>query len=502
MQHDHAVPSAFSLRPSAFKRIAYCSPVNPVASGISDYSEELLPFLGQYADITLFVERGVVPSNEHLRRHLAIQPLELLPRLHRQHPFDAVVYHMGNSPAHGTIYELMGQIPGVVVLHDWVLHHFKLWYAAERKKNVAAYLQEMQARYGPAGERVARKMSRGQLPDQAFAMPLVEDVIERARGLIGHSQLIVERARAVKPSLAATVVPMGVPLPLLLDQTAARDVLGLPHDVSIWASFGHINPYKRIAQTLRAFAHFRGMHPNARYVLVGSVSPNYDLHALVRRLGLDAAVQITGHVPQDAFALYVAAADLCLNLRAPTAGETSASLLRLLAAGRPTLVSALDTFDELPDDVCAKVDVDRAEGALILAYAELFQQHPTIARQLGTNARRYVAEQHTLDGAAQGYIAFLSQVYGWGDVPKQRPPLWEVGNREQGTGNREQITGTQRVRGEQGIRNKEQHAAPAFSLQPSAFSLSAVAQAAAELGVRADDTPLHDVARSIGDLFG
>ena len=45
------------------KRIAYCSPVNPVPSGISDYSEELLPYLAQYADITLFAERDVAPND-------------------------------------------------------------------------------------------------------------------------------------------------------------------------------------------------------------------------------------------------------------------------------------------------------------------------------------------------------------------------------------------------------------------------------------------------------
>jgi len=485
------------------KRIAYCSPVNPVPSGISDYSEELLPYLAQYADITLFVERNVVPTNELLRQHLAVQPIDLLPRLHRQHPFDAIVYHMGNSPAHATIYELIQHIPGVVVLHDWVLHHFKLWYAAERQKNVGAYVQDMRTRYGTAGERVARHMSRGQLHDRAFAMPLVEDLITHAHGLIGHSRLVAKRAQTLRPGLAAAHVPMGVPLPPLLDRDDARAVLGLPLAAPIWASFGHINPYKRIESTLRAFARFRTLHPHARYMLVGSVSPNYDVYALVRRLGLDAAVAITGHVPHAAFAQYVAAADLCLNLRAPTAGETSASLLRLLAAGRPTLVSALDTFNELPDDVCAKVDPDHSEGALILAYAQLLHQHPPLAHALGANARRYIATQHTLDGAAEGYMRFLSQLYGWGDVPKQRAPLWDVGNREQaprGCPENSHPEGT-RQSAAQRVPGNQQLVSSAFSLQPSAFSLSSVAQAAAELGIRADDAPLQHVAATIGDLF-
>ena len=126
------------------RRLAYCSPVNPVESGISDYTEELLPYLGQYADITVFVERGLMPVNPHLQQHLAFHALDDLPRLHQRQPFDALIYHLGNSPAHGTIYELSGRLPGVVVLHEWVLHHLKLWYAAERRKDIGAYLREVE----------------------------------------------------------------------------------------------------------------------------------------------------------------------------------------------------------------------------------------------------------------------------------------------------------------------------------------------------------------------
>jgi hypothetical protein len=221
-------------------------------------------------------------------------------------------------------------------------------------------------------------------------------------------------------------------------------------------------------------------------------------------------------VPHAAFAQYVAAADLCLNLRAPTAGETSASLLRLLAAGRSTLVSALDTFNELPDDVCAKVDPDHSEGALILAYAQLLYQYPSLAQALGSNARRYIATQHTLDGAAAGYMRFLSQLYGWGDVPKQRAPLWNgeereqgIGNRHpegtQGTGNREQAPrGYPGNRGISDMLNVQSSNSPTCqpaNLPTSSFNLQHVAQAAAELGIRANDVPLQHVAATIGDLF-
>lgn len=477
------------------RRIAYCSPVNPVASGISDYSEELLPYLGQYVEPVVFVERAVAPTNAQLRRQLEIRTLDELPALHRKRPFDAIVYQMGNSPAHGTIYDLLLRVPGVVVLHEWVLHHLKIWHAAERRKNIGLYLREMQQRYGATGERVARKMSRGQLQDAAFDFPLVEDVVEHAHGLIGHSRFVVDQARTIRPALRAAIVPMGVPLPPLMDRAAARADLGLPLHAPIWASFGHINPYKRMQSALRAFKRFNAEQPDARYLLVGSVSPSYDLQALIRRLDLADAVHVTGYVSRSDFEAYVAAADLCLNLRFPTAGETSASLLRLLGASRPTLVSSVGAFAELPDDVCAKVDADWSEAELILAYARLLRSAPHIADQLGRNARAFVAREHSLAGTAAGYIRFLSELYNWGPTPTQRAPLWKI---EAADDSPQATAGS----GATANRNGQHSDAAVTFPQTISSAISDVGGALAELGVdEADARPIGDVAATLGDLL-
>jgi glycosyltransferase involved in cell wall biosynthesis len=327
-------------------------------------------------------------------------------------------------------------------------------------------------------------------------MPLVEELVERASAVIGHSKLIVERVRQLRPGLAAARVPMGVPLPPPIDQSAARRALGLPLDVPIWASFGHINPYKRMEPALRAFRHFRRLHPDARYLLVGSVSASYDLQGLIHRLGLDTAVTVTGYVAPEAFGRYVAASDLCLNLRYPTAGETSASVLRLLGAGRPTLVSAIDALDELPDGVCAKVDTGSAEVDQILSYAVLLSRWPVLARELGDNARDFVARDHTLAGAAQGYLEFLATIYGWERPEPLRPPLWEV------EPNPREETGIvpspprQREQGHQPV----PHAGKVKG--PQTLLARETGAALAELGLTAgDEAILRDAAGTIADLL-
>lgn len=407
--------------------IAYCSPVNPAHSGISDYSEELLPYLGQYADITLYVEDGLKPINAALAAHLDIRPLRRLRRDHARRPYDAILYHMGNSPVHAHIWREAQRVPGVVVLHEFVLHHFMLWYAANVEHDVQRYVRDMAARYGPDGEHMAQLMIRSRFTDAAFNYPCCEPVVAAAHGLIAHSRYVIERIHTLRPDLPTAVVPMGVPLPPGIDKQAARARLDLPADALVLASFGHINAYKRLEPALRAFIELREEYPDARYLLIGSASPNYDVRGLIERMGLEDAVRVTGFVSRSQWDDYVAATDICLNLRHPTAGETSASLLRLLGAGKATLVTATGSFAELPAGVAAQVDIGPSESDLLLAYCRLLASDPHAAQQLGDNARAFVARDHSLDRSAQSYVRFLARLYGWPLVQRIRSaPLWSI----------------------------------------------------------------------------
>ncbi|MBC8164158.1 MAG: glycosyl transferase family 1, partial [Roseiflexaceae bacterium] len=191
------------------KRIAYISPLNPAPSGISDYSEELLPYLAQHAAITLYVDDSLKPSNAALVRQFELRPLSRLERDQRQRPFDALLYHIGNSPVHAQIWTALQRVPGVVVLHEFVLNHFMLNYAAVIRRDVAGYEAEAARRYGAEGQRVAQLMLRGRLTEAAFSYPFSEQVIEAAEGLIAHSQYVLDRVAQVRPSLPAALVPMG-----------------------------------------------------------------------------------------------------------------------------------------------------------------------------------------------------------------------------------------------------------------------------------------------------
>src|SRR5437016_1521258 len=100
-------------------KIAFFTPLNPIQSGISDYSEELLLTLAgatiaaQPVEIDVFIDRGYKPSNQEITHRFRVLQTSALSRLSSQ--YDSVIYQMGNSPAHTYIYKQMLRHPGVVV---------------------------------------------------------------------------------------------------------------------------------------------------------------------------------------------------------------------------------------------------------------------------------------------------------------------------------------------------------------------------------------------------
>ena len=107
-------------------KVAYYSPLPPERSGIADYSAMLLPELQQRIDVEVIRRR---------RRWARRAPSS-----------DVALYHVGNDPEHHAwIVEQLRRRPGVVVLHDFVLHHLIAGMTVGRR-NANGYLDAMQRR--------------------------------------------------------------------------------------------------------------------------------------------------------------------------------------------------------------------------------------------------------------------------------------------------------------------------------------------------------------------
>lgn len=381
-------------------RIQFVTPLPPLPTGIAQYSRDLLRAIGGGWPLDVVGETG--------------SGLSWSNGVTRSRPFRSgtpTVFQIGNSGFHRTAFRHGVEEAGVLVLHDVMLHHGRSGELL-RVAGGAEYSRLMRRRYGERGAQAVKDILSGRHVDDLGAFPLSEDYIERARVTVVHSRYARDLVLRHVPDANVRVVPMGVPLPALVDQAMARRVLGLPESRFVVASITHVNPYKRLPVVLRAMRRLLVSEPDAMLVIAGSVAPGIDLRRQVSLLNLDRNVRLLGYVSDDEARLVARAADACVNLRFPSAGETSASLLRLLGAGRPVIVTDDLPMNEYPVDAVIPIPIDRFEDEMLADLLLLLARDAELRWLAGDAARAFIAREHNLAAMVEGYRAAIHQAFG------------------------------------------------------------------------------------------
>lgn len=384
-------------------RVAWWSPLPPHHSGIADYSAELVPHLAAYWDIDLFVD-GIEVVPELAERHRVVDVRETDPApLHDD--YDAVLYHIGNGPAHIYAYEALLRRPGLVVLHDVALTHLVADVTHGRGRTDLLY-HEFRAQHGDAAAEALRRSVYLHEPApwlvDPLRFPLNRRVLAAAQALLVHSHFAAAEIRRARPEARVEVVEHHVaPAP---PGVAVRSPA--PGDPLVLCTAGYLTPAKRVESVLHALARLRGRVPFA-YHVVGALAPGYRLTGVVRDLGLDEHVALHGRVDQRTLYAFLTAADVCVNLRQPTSGETSGIVQRALACGRPVIVTDAGWFAELPDDAVVKIPPGPDEVDALVAAIEALAGDPERRAALGRGARRY-ADERTPESRAALYARFVA----------------------------------------------------------------------------------------------
>jgi glycosyltransferase involved in cell wall biosynthesis/SAM-dependent methyltransferase len=368
-------------------RLAFFTPLPPAKSGIADYSAAVLEHLSAYAQVEVFTEA---------------------PRAFDPAKFDMCVYQLGNNPFHTFAYEMAMAHPGAVVMHEANLHHL-IADLTIRRGDWKAYLQEVDTNGGAEAleyaERYVRTLERG--PD--YDLPMLKSVLARSRAAIVHSDAVGDVLRAQGFAGPIGKIPHGAWIEQT-DRMAYRAKLGLEERSPLIGIFGFLKPYKRVAESLRAFRRLIRVAPDARMILVGEAHNELPLRTMIEALGLSAHVRHIDFAPIEDFNGYLGASDIVLNLRFPTVGESSGTLLRALGMGKAVVVSDVGSFREYPDEICLKAPVDASEEEHLFEYMNLLASRPEVARGLGQRARQWVEKECNWDSVAHRYADFLQSV--------------------------------------------------------------------------------------------
>nr|WP_315255740.1 glycosyltransferase [uncultured Duganella sp.] len=383
--------------PARRPRLAYISPLPPEQSGIADYSVGVVRELAQWYDIELVIDQDGV-ADADLRAAFPLRSPAWFDA--HAHEFDRVVYHFGNNHMHRYMFDMLQRHPGVVVLHDFYLSGVVDQMERGGYRAGAFY----NALYQSHGYTALLEHTRLGRNDSIWSFPTNKAVLDHAAGIIVHSDYARTLAEQWYGAGAADdwqVVPLprspAGDLHTEYSRAAARARLGLEEQDFIVCTFGMMGETKLNDELIDAFlASPLAADPRCKLVFVGQNAGTDYGQAVAQKIadsGIAERIVITGFATPETYASYAAAADIAVQLRSKTRGETSAAILDCLLYGAPTIINAHGAAADLSEDMLLKlpdlVKVDELAAALERLHAD-----KALRTRLGQQAAAHVRSQH------------------------------------------------------------------------------------------------------------
>jgi glycosyltransferase involved in cell wall biosynthesis len=338
---------AFNRKP----RLAFVSPLPPDRSGIANYGGELLRELGCYYEIECIVHNSQVGDPWILANF----PLRNVAYLRTNaDKYDHVLYQIGNSEFHAHMLDLLIEVPGVVILHDFFISGILDWLGNVGRRSKAYFLRQLYLTHGlPALAYVAEEGRHA----AAERYPANQLVFANAQGVIVHSKWSIERAKEIygDAALAKMVhIPHLRAVRPTMAKPEARRQLGIDPDAFVVSTFGFVAETKCGDKLVQAWAlSSAGRAERASLIFVGDhpTGPWGDEFCeLTEELSDTVSIEVTGYADTPTYECHLAAADVAVQLRRTTRGETSGAILDCMAAGLPVIVNAHGTAAELSTD--------------------------------------------------------------------------------------------------------------------------------------------------------
>jgi glycosyltransferase involved in cell wall biosynthesis len=406
----------------------------PVPTGPAVDSAILIAALRDEHQIDVFVDEPVVSIAPGTR-----SAHEFVWR-HQREPYALTIYQLGNSSHHDYEWPYLFRYPGLTVLHDTHLHHARA-AALLRTFRAADYRTELAWNHPDAARDVAELAVKGFDNHLHYFWPMTRLVTRASRMVAVHARSLAERLREESPDARVEVIHLGHGRALSREEhdrlrLRARARYQIAPDALVFGCCGGLSPDKRLPQILAAFAATRAFVPSAHLLLAGSTARHYDLASDIARHGVGDWTTVTGYLPdEDDLTACIAATDVALNLRWPTAREISGPWLRALAVAKPTIVIDLahltdvPTIDprtwqpnvtreagEAPAPCAVAVDILDEDHSLRLAMRRLGTD-AALRASLGEAGQRYWRTHHAVELMVDDYRDLIARAIE-SDVPQ------------------------------------------------------------------------------------
>jgi glycosyltransferase involved in cell wall biosynthesis len=376
----------FGTGPGSIGELVFSGPLPPAKTGIATYDAAVLDGLRRIG----FFER---------HRMDVVWPIE--PKHGVRFPgYRLGVFQLGNNVEfHLDIYRAAFLTSALIVLHDLALDDF---------------VRGLKAAGEPLGYMAAREAARlgpslrmeDALRNEPLREPWAAHVARRARGIIVHAEF----GRRYLEDAGCRTPIFVVPHPVVEDQSAFDAAAARATEITgsmrargarhVVVAPGDINDAKCL-DALAAASTLLG--DDVAVAIVGRRIEGYDVAPAIEAAGAGQRVVVHADVDDADFLAWLIAADVVVDLRFPHRGEVSGSLARAMQAGKPTIVSATGTYNDVPDDAVLRVAAGPADPSELAVGIRSLLDDDELRLRMGTSAAAHSRELRESEATARGY---------------------------------------------------------------------------------------------------
>lgn len=387
-------------------RVAWLSPLPPQRSGIANYSYWLVKSLGPYVDIDLYYDGSELDAG--LKNDFQVFPLSAYQSRHQQ--YDETIYHLGNNSLfHKEIYKLAWHFPATIVLHDYNLSAF-LHDAFYLKTDWRLYEEALVSGNGHSGE----KRSHGFIPRlrrHGGTVPMSDAIVNRNRKVVVHHRWLKDQFADADH---VHVIPHFAKLnykPAAAQVEAFKKRFQIDDKQFVITCLGFVNTNKLPQLQVEVAARLLAQGYPVRLLLAGETAPEVKrLQAEVASSELREHITFTGYLEEVDYFSALFSSDVVINLRKPSMGEASGTLMHALAAGKPAIISDINQYREFPDRVCWKLAHDENEAQLLYEYLIVLLSNRNVREAISANALDYAKSVLALDRVIPHWLRLISSV--------------------------------------------------------------------------------------------
>ncbi len=382
-----------------FPLVVHHTPLPPAHNGIADYAVRMMQALRPHL------------SQEVVRYTNNAVPVSGAPFSRKPHAFTVHLYQIGNNWQHTEILIEALRTPGVVLLHD-----LQLYYLYESTGRSREQMQSLMASSNPylsakSLSAIFDKRPTVKLP--YLLCNMLPELVARSRKLVVHSQFardFIVRHLGKTAADKIHVIPHFAIAAAPRDPAVLRKEYGYAPDAPLIITAGFASRTKGFDLVAEAVARLRRFGSPAVWIHAGDPEHgDMNLHELVKSYpDLSEGFIATGYLDEEALDDYVAMADVLVNLRFPTVGESSGSLARALAAGACVIVSDTGSYAEIPSSAVLHLPPDAGGADLATVLGNLIDA-PAFRASLGAGAAQYASTTLSLDAYGAALARVLRQ---------------------------------------------------------------------------------------------